>query len=160
MGGDWYDAFSLPEGPVWLAVGDVGGHGVLAASVMGNMRSAVRTCAFAGLGPAETMGILDRLLAGTVDDIFVTAVIAVYDPATGRLAWTNAGHLPPISSWIPTATPPTSPKPMGPCSAWATPAPTAWAGIDLAPRSMLAFYTDGLVEKRRMSLIDGLDRTC
>ena len=96
VGGDWYDAFVAPDSSLWMSVGDVGGHGTGAATLMGQLRSAVRGAAFAGLEPAAALDVVDRLLVATTDGTVVTAVIVRVEGASGRITWSNAGHLPPV----------------------------------------------------------------
>jgi len=96
VGGDWYDGFVGPDGSLWLSVGDVGGHGTGAATLMGQLRSVVRGAAFAGLEPAAALDVVDRLVAATTDGTVATAVIVRVEDGTGRITWASAGHLPPV----------------------------------------------------------------
>ncbi|WP_181787509.1 PP2C family protein-serine/threonine phosphatase [Streptomyces phytophilus] len=100
VGGDWYDAFPLPDGSVVLAIGDVVGHDLAAAVRMGQLRNMLRALAYdSGDDPAGIMSRLDRVMQGLTSIELVTAVVArIHTPARGpwRLHWTNAGHLPPL----------------------------------------------------------------
>ncbi len=98
-GGDWYDAFALPDGRLGVVVGDVTGRGVRAASTMGQMRSVTRAYALAddgARGPAEVLTRVNRYQLKLGEDELFTMVYAVIDPANGRLWYANAGHPPPV----------------------------------------------------------------
>ncbi|HEY0396747.1 MAG TPA: GAF domain-containing SpoIIE family protein phosphatase, partial [Acidimicrobiia bacterium] len=99
IGGDWYDAFrGEAGGPVSVAVGDVAGHGLDAAALMGHLRTALRAYAAEGHSPADNLVLLSRLLAVTEPDrdvLFATACVVLLDPETGMCRVANAGHLPP-----------------------------------------------------------------
>jgi signal transduction histidine kinase/FixJ family two-component response regulator len=155
VGGDWYDAIELGAGRTALVIGDVAGRGVRAASVMGQLRAAVRAYAQLDLPPGELLERLDTMVCELVEGHLVTCIYGVYDPAAQELRYGNAGHLPPVlarpgqpSERLPSATDP----PLG-----------ARAGryterrIALAPGSLVVLYTDGLVERRRRPLDDGID---
>ena len=94
VGGDWYDAFELPDGRIALTVGDVVGHGLAAAAAMGQVRTALAALADHAAGPGELLERLDGFLArsGTTD--FATVCYAIIDPATGALEYASAGHPP------------------------------------------------------------------
>jgi len=95
-GGDWYDIFELDANRVGLVVGDVTGHGVRAAAAMGRLRVAVLAHALAGLGPADVVKRVDRLLDQLGTGEIATMVYVVADPGRGRLVVANAGHPPPV----------------------------------------------------------------
>lgn len=95
VGGDWYDAFALPDGRVGIVVGDVAGHGIHAAATMGQLRNALRAYAVDGDRPSVVLARLNQLLTADDRDHFATAVYAMYDPVTGEVTWANAGHPPP-----------------------------------------------------------------
>ena len=94
VGGDWYDAFELPDGRIALTVGDVVGHGLAAAAAMGQVRTALAALADHAAGPGELLERLDGFLArsGTTD--FATVCYVIIDPATGVLEYASAGHPP------------------------------------------------------------------
>jgi anti-sigma regulatory factor (Ser/Thr protein kinase)/putative methionine-R-sulfoxide reductase with GAF domain len=96
VGGDWYDLFELPGGQLGVAIGDVVGHGLPAAALMGQLRTALHAYALAGNSPARTLELLDRFLQSMPDFAMATAAYGVLDPETGRLALASAGHLPPV----------------------------------------------------------------
>jgi GAF domain-containing protein len=155
VGGDWYDAFRSPDGTVWLSVGDVGGHGVQAASAMSQLRNAVRACAYAGLGPSRSMGVLDRLLRGSASDLFATALVIVYDPGKGSLRWTNAGHPPPILAAAGQETRLLEAI-HGSLLGLDAEAPFSASETDFPSGGLLVLYTDGLIERRGSDLRDSL----
>src|SRR6266480_4472176 len=97
IGGDWYDAFRLPDGKLAIAVGDVMGKGVTAAAGMGRVRNALRALALTDPRPAAVLTGLDRLFAATeLDEQVTTLTYVVIDPVTGEGVGGNAGHLPPL----------------------------------------------------------------
>ncbi|HTD38416.1 MAG TPA: SpoIIE family protein phosphatase [Candidatus Limnocylindrales bacterium] len=96
VGGDFYDAFALPDGRVAVAIGDVTGHGLEAAVVMGEIRQALRAASFESADPAAILDRASRLLIASGRTVFVTAIFGVLDPVTGRFAYATAGHPPPL----------------------------------------------------------------
>ena len=94
VGGDWHDAFALPDGRLGIAIGDVVGRGVGAASAMGQLRSAVRALAGAGQTPGQVLGHLDVFVEQVVAARYATVLYAEVDPATGEACSASAGHLP------------------------------------------------------------------
>jgi len=149
VGGDWYDVLTLPEARVGLVMGDVAGKGILAAAVMGQVRSALRAYATEGHSPAVVLDRLQRLME---PDEMVTAVYVTVDLNQWTLHYANAGHLPPLLV-KPDGT--VQPLPGGqiPLGGQLTRAyRTEAAG--LAPGGTLVLYTDGLVEVRGNSLDD------
>ena len=95
LGGDWYDVFVHDE-RVWLAVGDVAGHGVAAAARMSQLRNAARGLIVSGANPAEICHTLNRLTLTFATLTTATCIIGVLDPAHGVWTWSNAGHPAPI----------------------------------------------------------------
>ncbi|UUN31558.1 SpoIIE family protein phosphatase [Streptomyces sp. FIT100] len=164
VGGDWYDVFPLPGGRVALVVGDVAGHGIGAAATMGRLRTAVRTLADLDLPPGELMTRLDRTVmhlgeedADTpVPTLAATCLYAVYDPATRRCTIARAGHPPPAVVHpdggvtfpdIPSGTP----LGLGMLTYEA-------AELHLPEGSVIALYTDGLIEDRHQDIDAGMER--
>jgi PAS domain S-box-containing protein len=96
VGGDFYDAFELPDGRVALTIGDVTGHGLEAAVIMGEIRQALRAASFESADPAAILDRASRLLIASGRTVFVTAIFGVLDRATGRFAYATAGHPPPL----------------------------------------------------------------
>ncbi len=155
VGGDWYDAFPLGNGTVGLVIGDVVGHNITSASIMGQVRSLLRAYALECPDPGEVLERTGSALTRLLPDALATAVYAVLDPVTGELAYANAGHPPPL----------------------ATRRPGDFAYLDDEHGAMLGaspgllqqtsrrrlpvggsllFYTDGLIEDRERDITEGL----
>jgi serine phosphatase RsbU (regulator of sigma subunit)/anti-sigma regulatory factor (Ser/Thr protein kinase) len=153
VGGDWYDVLELEDDGLLLVVGDVMGKGVPAATLMGQMRSAVRTLAAVDPDPAAILSGLDQLAVSFALDDIVTLVIVALNAATGTAIVANAGHLPPLvfspetDGQPATAATNTSPPIGVPVSG-----PRASTQIQLARGSSLMLLTDGLVEERTSDL--------
>jgi serine phosphatase RsbU (regulator of sigma subunit) len=96
VGGDWYDVLPLPGGRVLVAVGDVAGHGIEAATGMVALRNALRGLALTGEPPARLLGWLNQVALSAPDQPTATGVCAVYHPDAPCLVWASAGHLPPV----------------------------------------------------------------
>ena len=157
IGGDWYDVFTLFDGRIVFALGDVAGSGVRAAATMGQLRTALRAYAYRNPHPSEALADVDRYLQHLDVNAMATIAIAVLDPKHCSVEIINAGH-PPILLVPPTDLPryletETDP-PLG-----AVPEPVfASTKQDLEPGSLLLLYSDGLVEERTESLDLGLAR--
>jgi signal transduction histidine kinase/serine phosphatase RsbU (regulator of sigma subunit)/DNA-binding response OmpR family regulator len=158
VGGDWYDVLALPDGAVGLAIGDVMGHDVEAATIMGQLRSALHSLAMEGAGPAQVLARLDAYLQSLATERFATCLYAVYNPRHHRLRYAASGHLPPLLVAADTAyleLPLALPLGLG-----STPADRE---VAFPPGTSLLLYTDGLVESRVLSLDDrlaALRQTC
>jgi putative methionine-R-sulfoxide reductase with GAF domain len=96
VGGDWYDVIELPGGLIGLAIGDVAGHGVRAAALMGQLRTGLRAYALEGQPPGNTLKRLDRLLQSIRGHGMATAAYALFSLETGALRIASAGHPPPV----------------------------------------------------------------
>ncbi|WP_239380000.1 MULTISPECIES: SpoIIE family protein phosphatase [unclassified Frankia] len=96
VGGDWFDVIDLGAGRVGLVIGDVMGRGVRAAAIMGQLRTAVRTCARLELSPYEVLTLLDSIVCEIDEGQIATCIYAVVEPHTGLLTLANAGHPPPL----------------------------------------------------------------
>ncbi|MFV2194905.1 SpoIIE family protein phosphatase [Nocardiopsis sp. LOL_012] len=155
VGGDWYDAFPLPDGRVAGVLGDVMGKGIPAASGMSRIRSALRALAFSMPEPADVLTGLDRMFSATEGmDQVTTLVYFVLDPATGQLDLSNAGHLPPLvvaGNAGPSLLESEPDTPLG------VSAPRGHHKFFVQPGNTIALYSDGLVENRRRSVARGLD---
>jgi integral membrane sensor domain MASE1/anti-sigma regulatory factor (Ser/Thr protein kinase) len=157
VGGDWYDVVELPSGHIGLAIGDVAGHGLRAASTMGQLRMALRAYALEDPSPAKVVGRLDRLVSRLLVSEIVTLAYLVLDLDSGTITFANAGHPPPLAvgpggrtSFLEDGLG----SPLG-CD---DPEPREEAGFRLVPDSTLLLFTDGLVEKRGVSIHEGLER--
>jgi signal transduction histidine kinase/DNA-binding response OmpR family regulator len=154
VGGDWYDVIDLGGGRTAFVVGDVMGRGLRAAAVMGQVKSAIRAFARLDLSPNDVLENLDGLVRDIAPDGIVTCVYAVHDPARDLLTYANAGHVPPllIGTGGEVTRLPASGPPLG-----AGFYDTAELEVAAEPGTMLAMYTDGLVEQRGADLGDRLD---
>ncbi|MEW6474913.1 MAG: SpoIIE family protein phosphatase [Actinomycetota bacterium] len=156
IGGDWYDVMQLPGGGIGLALGDVVGRGERAASLMGQLRNAVRAYAFEGRQPAEVVDRVNGLLLDAGAEHMATLIYGVLDPETGDFRFVNAGHPPPLlvgegaADFLEGGNGP-------PVGALPAAAYEESCGL-LVPGATLLMYTDGLVEDRTTSLEEGLAR--
>ncbi|MEA2187413.1 MAG: hypothetical protein QOK16_2424 [Solirubrobacteraceae bacterium] len=157
VGGDWYDAIELPCGRVAVAIGDVVGRGIKAAATMGQMRSALRAILMQADDSAAMAERLNRFALGLGDCILTTVVLAVFEPATGLLRYTNAGHPPPLLVGPDGAGRYLEDVPAPPMGVTEAP-PYKESTVQLEPGSTLLLYTDGLVERSTEVLDVGLDR--
>jgi len=155
IGGDWYDAFRLPDGRLAIAVGDVMGKGLTAAAGMGRVRNALRALALTDPRPAAVLTGLDRLFSATeLDEQVTTVAYLVIDPQTGDGLMGNAGHLPVLRlGWD--AAPYLDETEAGTPLGW--PSPRQQHPFRLPPGSTAVLYSDGLVENRIRGLDAGLD---
>jgi Stage II sporulation protein E (SpoIIE)/GAF domain len=144
VGGDWFDVIPLKGGQVALVVGDVTGHGIHAAALMGQLRTTAAALARLGHPPEEIMAQLSDLMAGQDDEAGATCLHALYDPASRRCRLTSAGHLPPALRH-PCGRVQFIDVPGG-VMLGAGPRRYPATDIDLPPGGVLALYTDGLVE--------------
>jgi serine phosphatase RsbU (regulator of sigma subunit) len=149
IGGDFYDVIGCADGQVALVIGDVQGHNLLAASLMGRLRTAVHAYTRDGHGPAQVLARANRWLTDLNADpdlaLFATCCFVVVNPATGELTLSRAGHPPPV------LVTPGSPPRIIDCD------PGLPLGIDggteystaslrVTPGSVLVLTTDGLLE--------------
>jgi serine phosphatase RsbU (regulator of sigma subunit)/PAS domain-containing protein len=174
VGGDWFDVIPLSGARVALVVGDVVGHGIHASATMGRLRTAVRTLADIDLPPDELLTHLDDLVGRlateaedpewsaadgeTSGDVGATCLYAVYDPVSRRCTLARAGHPLPVVV-TPDGTVAMLDLPPGP--------PLGLGGLpfesvetELPEGSLLALYTDGLIESRDDDVDAGLTRLC
>ncbi|WP_077691367.1 MULTISPECIES: SpoIIE family protein phosphatase [Nocardiopsis] len=155
VGGDWYDAFPLPDGRVAGVLGDVMGKGIQAAAGMSRIRNALRALAFSMPEPADVLAGLDRMFSATEGmDQVTTLVYFVLDPVTGQLDLSNAGHLPPLvvaGSAGPSLLETDPDTPLGVSSA------RGHHKFFVQPGNTVVLYSDGLVENRKRSVDSGLD---
>jgi phosphoserine phosphatase RsbU/P len=157
VGGDWYDLFVLPSGVLWVVTGDVAGHGLAAAVVMGRVRSALRAYALVSDSPEDVLEMTDRKVLHFEMGTMVTVVCATSAPPYRSFRVASAGHLPPMVT-----------GPDGPASLVEVPvgeplgvAPgirRASTTVELGDGGAMLLYTDGLVERRDEVLDDSLER--
>ncbi|MFF6916349.1 SpoIIE family protein phosphatase [Streptomyces sp. NPDC012466] len=169
VGGDWVNSFPLPDGRTALVVGDVVGHGLGAAATMGQLSMEARALLSAGLAPDEVLEHLDETvsmlddadsgLAAGYSALGSTCCIALYDPVRHDVALSSAGHLPPVLvSPDGRAGPlPVRPHP-GLGAEFALREPFDVYTFAAPPGSLLALYTDGLVEDPALSIDEGIGR--
>ncbi|NGN66965.1 SpoIIE family protein phosphatase [Streptomyces sp. A7024] len=158
VGGDWYDAIPLPGSRVALVVGDVMGHSVTSAAIMGQLRTTAQTLAGLDLPPQEVLHHLDEQALRLGDDRMATCLYAVYDPIGRRLTLANAGHPPPVLLHSDGRAevldvPPGAPIGVGGVSFTSV-------EMDAPVGSTLILYTDGLVESRTCDVSTGIERLC
>ncbi|MFI7244312.1 SpoIIE family protein phosphatase [Streptomyces qinglanensis] len=155
VGGDWYDAIPLPGSRVALVVGDVMGHSMTSAAIMGQLRTTAQTLAGLDLPPQEVLHHLDEQAQRLGSDRMATCLYAVYDPVAHRIVIANAGHPPPVMLHR-----------SGRAEVLRIPAgaPIGVGGVDFeaveldAPAgATLLFYTDGLVESRQRDVWTGIE---
>ena len=157
VGGDWFDAFKLPDDRIGIVMGDVAGAGLRAAVVMGRLRSALRAYALESESPSEALARLHRKFAHFEPSEMATVMYVVVAADLSAFSVASVGHLPPVIAFpdqdaafldcIPS-------PPIG--------APLRTPPIDLVrtlePGTTVGFYTDGLVERRGQSIDDGLEQ--
>ncbi|MGW7279309.1 PP2C family protein-serine/threonine phosphatase, partial [Streptomyces sp. NPDC054844] len=157
IGGDWYDAFRQPDGGVIAVVGDVTGHGLRAAVMMSQLRTALRAYAVDGGSPGRLLTRLHIFLHHLQPDLFATAVIARFHPDDPTMTWAAAGHPPPVLR-TPDGRVQTLDAKPGAMLGIPLKQEIADHTVRLAPGSTLALYTDGLVERRARGIDPGIAR--
>ena len=159
VSGDWYDVFVLPSALLGVVIGDVMGHGLHAATVMGRLRSALRAYALEDDDPAGVLARLDRKIQHFEPGQMGTVLYALLDPRTYAIRLANAGHPCPALAQpgVPTelvglpVDPPLGVEPN---------TPRRSASLDLKPGALLCLFTDGLVERRNGDLDHAFDQLC
>jgi serine phosphatase RsbU (regulator of sigma subunit) len=155
--GDWYELVALTDDRLGVAVGDVVGHGLSAAGVMGQLRSALSAAIRVADGPAGALEALDLYACSIDGAMAATAVQVVIDHSPHTITYSCAGHLPPVLlqsdhtiEFLDQATHP----PLGVCQD----IPHVQVGTVYRPGATLAMYTDGLLERRGEDIDDGMRR--
>ena len=154
VGGDWYDASIQPDGRLLLAIGDVAGHGVAAAKAMNEIRIASRAFSLNESSPSRILDKLNGFSRANQRSELVTALIVMLDPVTGEATLASAGHLPPIVAYN-GQTHFVDMRVTPPLGVSVTQAEES--ELTLEPGATLLLYTDGLVERRRVSIDDRLE---
>ncbi|MGH3261547.1 MAG: PP2C family protein-serine/threonine phosphatase, partial [Trebonia sp.] len=154
VGGDFHDAFDLPSGRIVALIGDVQGHSLRAATVMAELRFAMRAYLLEMHEPANALRLLNELMMRNYPDDTATVVLAVFDASSGQVEVVNAGHLPPL---LVTGSAAEYVEGGGLLIGVPGP-PPAPVRIELPEQSCLVFVTDGLIERRGESLDDGLEK--
>jgi PAS domain S-box-containing protein len=156
VGGDWYDAIPLEGGRVGVAMGDVVGHGIGAAALMGQLRHAMRAYALEGHSPAGVLDRLDHVVRSLEGGQMATLLYLVLEADHGTARFASAGHVPPLvigpdgeAEYLQSA-------PNPPLGVFESPQHTEIT-TQLEPGSTIVLYTDGLVEERGVSIDQGLE---
>ncbi|MET8449534.1 SpoIIE family protein phosphatase [Streptomyces sp. NPDC005209] len=157
LGGDWYDVIPLPENRVALVIGDVQGHSAAAATLMGQMRTALRAYAAEGHTPDVVVSHANRLLMDMESDLFATCCYVDVDMEEGTAWCVRAGHLPPILRHTDGSTTVVEAE-GGPPLGVVTQADFPMTQLRLQPGTLLALTTDGLVESAEADIDEGMDR--
>ncbi|MFD3487225.1 SpoIIE family protein phosphatase [Streptomyces sp. NPDC058665] len=159
IGGDWFDSVKLPGSRTAFVVGDIMGHGLNSAAMMGQLRTAVQTMATMQLPPAQLLRNLDDLARGLGENYLATCLYAVYDPIRSELQIANAGHIPPVVVRAADGRSEQLDLPTG--------APIGVGGVPfenvtvrVRPGDRLVLCTDGLVEVRGQEIGAGLAALC
>lgn len=156
LGGDWYDIMPLPDNRIYLAVGDVVGHGLPAVEDMAQLRSAGRALAHQGLTPAELLTELNGFTRHASQGKFATMAVGVFDSADGGLTYCIAGHPPPFLRRAATGQVFRLGEARGPVLGPMQEASYTEGKLHIARGDILVMYTDGLVERHGMDLESGM----
>jgi PAS domain S-box-containing protein len=156
VGGDWYDAIPLEGGRVGVAMGDVVGHGIAAAALMGQLRHATRAYALEGHPPGVVLDRLDRVVRSLDGGQMATLLYLVMEPDHASVRFANAGHVPPLVITPHGEAEYLEGAPNPPLGVFESPAHTELSA-ELRPGSTIVLYTDGLVEERGVSIDQGLE---
>jgi serine phosphatase RsbU (regulator of sigma subunit) len=157
VGGDWYDAFTMPDGRIGLSIGDVQGHNIEAAAFMGQVRVGLRALASVDSEPGELLARTNELLLSLSSDLFATCTFMRLDPATRLLESARAGHLPCVWATADGRSGVTEDEggpPLGILSGTAYPV----TRYRLDTGGVFVMLTDGVVEGPSMRLDEGLDQ--
>ncbi|HEX3467166.1 MAG TPA: SpoIIE family protein phosphatase [Candidatus Elarobacter sp.] len=161
VGGDWYDAFRLPDGRIAFSIGDVAGHGLRAAIVMGEVRQAFRAAALNPKSPSLVLDRANTIMNMRANPVMVTAIFGIVDPRDGTFTYASAGHPAPVLA-LPGGNVQMLPKDGVPLGIVDELGATDWT-FTLPPGATFAVYTDGLIEYSR-DAIEGehrlLDAMC
>jgi serine phosphatase RsbU (regulator of sigma subunit) len=159
VGGDWYDAFRLPDDRIGVVMGDVAGSGLRAAVVMGRLRSALRAYALESASPSDALRRLDRKFAHFEPDEMATVLYLTVAPDLASFTVSSTGHLPPVIARPGRRAELLDCAPSPPIGAH-VPSQHVDCEVELAPGTTVGCFTDGLVERHTASIDAGLDRLC
>jgi PAS domain S-box-containing protein len=157
IGGDWYDVLPVGKHRIGIIVGDCVGRGLSAAAVMGQLRSSARALLLTGAEPAMLLEQLDSVAALIPDAFCTTVFLAVLDTESGVFSYSCAGHLPAMLA-TPQSVPILLSEALSVPLAVQRKSSRPQTSVVLAPGSTLMLYTDGLVERRDVSIDDGIAR--
>jgi putative methionine-R-sulfoxide reductase with GAF domain len=158
VGGDWFDVFALPTGWLGVVIGDVSGHGLRSAVVMGRIRSALRAYALVCEDPADALTLLDRKVRHFEAGSMTTALYAMISADRGLMRISVAGHLRPIVAAPGRAAAEVDVPVDLPLGTGADKLPRRSATVQLPPAATVVAYTDGLVERRGEVIDAGIAR--
>jgi serine phosphatase RsbU (regulator of sigma subunit)/integral membrane sensor domain MASE1 len=158
LGGDWYDAFTLPENQLYLAIGDVVGHGLPAVEDMAQLRVAGRSLALQGLTPAQMLGHLNTLTRHASQGRYATAIVAVFEPTTASLHYASAGHPPPLLRQCHSDKVIQLDGGRGMVLGPVRDATYTQNEVVIGSGDILVMYTDGLIERRDQDIEVGIDQ--
>jgi len=156
VGGDWYDAIPLEGGRVGVAMGDVVGHGIGAAALMGQLRHAMRAYALEGHSPSGVLDRLDRMVRSLEGSQMATLLYLVVEADHSTARWASAGHVPPLVIGPEGEADYLEGAPNPPLGVFESPTHKE-VTAQLEPGSTIVLYTDGLVEERGVSIDRGLE---
>jgi serine phosphatase RsbU (regulator of sigma subunit)/anti-sigma regulatory factor (Ser/Thr protein kinase) len=155
VGGDWYDAFRLPDGRIAFSIGDVAGHGLRAAIVMGEVRQAFRAAALNPNSPSLVIERANTIVNMRANPVMVTAIFGIVDPRDGTVTYAAAGHPAPLLA-LPDGVVQLLPKDGVPLGIVDQIGASDWT-FTLPPGALFAVYTDGLIEYSR-DIVEGESR--
>jgi serine phosphatase RsbU (regulator of sigma subunit) len=156
VGGDWYDVIPLSADRVALVIGDVMGHGLPEAVIMGRLRTAVQTLSDLEMPPDEILSRLNDLVNGLGDDSFATCLYAIYDPTTATCSVARAGH-PPLAIVCPDGRVSFAKGNGDPPLGVADP-PFEVVDLPVPEDGLIVLYTDGLIESAERDVDSGMSR--
>lgn len=152
VGGDWYDAFRLPDGRIAFSIGDVAGHGLRAAIVMGEVRQAFRAAALNPNSPSLVLERANTIVNMRANPVMVTAMFGIIDPRDATITYASAGHPAPVLA-LPGGNVALLPKDGVPLGIVDTVGASDWT-FSIPPGAQFTAYTDGLIEYSR-DVVDG-----
>lgn len=153
VGGDWYDVFHLPDGRVGLTMGDVMGHGLRSATVMGRLRSVLRSYALDASDPAQVLATMDRYMHHFEPGQMATAVYAVLDAGSGTMRVASGGH-PALALVDPRDGAEAIQPPTGVMLGVDPALPRDSLTVRVPKDGLVCLYTDGLLERRHADIDD------
>jgi serine phosphatase RsbU (regulator of sigma subunit) len=156
VGGDWYDVFPLPGNRIGIVIGDVSGHGLASAVVMGRLRSALRAYALDNDSPSVVLDKLDRKANHFEAGAMATVAYGVIDLESHQLRLCLAGHLPPLVAVPGQDAELLDLAPDPPIGFDLRTRQRGCHTVDIPPGASVCFYTDGLIERRDVPIDDGL----
>ncbi|MBV8580275.1 MAG: SpoIIE family protein phosphatase [Candidatus Eremiobacteraeota bacterium] len=152
VGGDWYDAFRLPDGRIAFSIGDVAGHGLRAAIVMGEVRQAFRAAALNPNSPSLVLERANTIVNMRSNPVMVTAIFGIADPRDATVTYASAGHPAPLLA-LPGGVVQQLPKDGVPLGIVDEVGATDWT-FTIPPGALFTLYTDGLIEYSR-DIVEG-----